>query len=237
MQEVRRRYREQKGFIVFDGRPDATRGVVEVLTAFKLISRYFNGVKLIITGVHDARIALELKMLCKRMCVEDKVLVLGFIPREKRFEIAVRAKLMLYPSHVDAFSYAFLESLHLGTVVVGYRIPALEMYYGNVSGVELVEEGDVEALVAKAVDILEKGVEAIEVPRIRSWGREIVFALVSATSAVLGLVKEFKEANRDALAMWCREYAKKVENYIDTLDLLLDDEVYEGLVELGIIKK
>jgi hypothetical protein len=39
---------------------------------------------------------------------------------------------------------------------VGYRIPALEIYYGKCPGVELVEEEDIEALTVKAIEILEK---------------------------------------------------------------------------------
>ena len=34
---------------------------------------------------------------------------------------------------------------------------------------ELVEEGDVEALTVKAIEILEKGVEAVEPPKIKNW--------------------------------------------------------------------
>jgi glycosyltransferase involved in cell wall biosynthesis len=76
---------------------------------------------------------------------------------------------MLYPSHVDAFPYAVLESLHLGTPVIAYRIPALEIYYGGTPGVELVDEWDLESFTVKAIDILEKGVGVIEPPKIKSW--------------------------------------------------------------------
>ena len=64
----------------------------------------------------------------------------------------------------------------------------------------------------------------------------LAFAWASATVAVLGIVKEYSESNRDALARWSHEYAKEVEGYIDTLDLFLDDEVYSDLLELGAIK-
>jgi hypothetical protein len=49
-----------------------------------------------------------------------------------------------------------------------YRIPALEIYYSRCLGVELVEEGDAEALTVKAIEILEKGVEAVEPLKIKS---------------------------------------------------------------------
>jgi hypothetical protein len=45
----------------------------------------------------------------------------------------------------------------------------LEIYYGGLPGVELVEEWDLEALTVKAIDILEKGVDMIEPPKIKSW--------------------------------------------------------------------
>ena len=81
-----------------------------------------------------------------------------------------KARLMLYPSHEDTFSYAVLESLHLGTPVVGYKIPALEIYYGGLPGVVLVEEWDLEALAVKTMEILEKRVDAVEPPKIKPWG-------------------------------------------------------------------
>lgn len=58
------------------------------------------------------------------------------------------------------------------------------------------------------------------------------FACVAATSAVLGLVDLFSEANRDAFADWCGEYAHEVEDYIDTIDVLLDDDAYREFVEI-----
>ncbi len=65
----------------------------------------------------------------------------------------------------------------------------------------------------------------------------LAFTWTAVTAAVLGIVKEYREVNRDVLATWSREYAEELESCLDTLDLLLDDEVYEDLVELGILKR
>ncbi|MEM2628235.1 MAG: hypothetical protein QW775_08305 [Ignisphaera sp.] len=80
-----------------------------------------------------------------------------------------KAKLMLYPSHIDAFPYAVLESLRLGTLVVGCDISALRFYYSNNLGVKLVRELDLEALATEAINILEKGIETIELPKTPNW--------------------------------------------------------------------
>jgi len=61
-------------------------------------------------------------------------------------------------------------------------------------------------------------------------------AWLASTAAVLGMVEEYREANRDQLAMWARQYAEEVQGLLDTLDLLLDDEAYEELAALGIVK-
>jgi hypothetical protein len=68
------------------------------------------------------------------------------------------------------------------------------------------------------------------------YTRYLLFAWISATSAFLNLLEEYREENRDTLAKWSRTYAEEVEAYIDTLDTLLDDEAYiviEKMSELG----
>jgi glycosyltransferase involved in cell wall biosynthesis len=173
IKSVRARVREKQDYIVFGGRPIAEKGLAEALIAFKFISKHFSNLKLVFTGRISPESYAHVKKALKRLGIEDKVVFTGFVSRERRFEIVARAKLIIYPSHVDAFSYAVLESLHLGTPVVAYRIPALEIYYGKSPGVELVEEGDIKALTVKAIDVLEKGVETVEPPKIKSW-REIM---------------------------------------------------------------
>jgi glycosyltransferase involved in cell wall biosynthesis len=77
---------------------------------------------------------MRIAKACKKLGIENKVVFTGFVPREKRFEIVAKARLMLYPSHVDSFSYAVLESLHLGTPVWATEYQALEIYYSKCSG-------------------------------------------------------------------------------------------------------
>ena len=65
----------------------------------------------------------------------------------------------------------------------------------------------------------------------------LAFTWVASTAALLGTVKNYRGENRDKMAQWCREYAKEVEDYIDSQDLLVKDDVYEELLDLGIIKR
>jgi len=63
----------------------------------------------------------------------------------------------------------------------------------------------------------------------------LTFTWASASWAVLGLTSNYREDNLETLISWSREYAREVDAYIDTLDLLVDDEAYEELVKEGAI--
>lgn len=167
-EKIRRATRGKGNHIIFGGRPSAEKGLIEGLLAFKSIVKVYADLKLIVTGLMSEVLRARMKKYCKKIGLEDKVSFKGYIPRIERFKLLASARLMLYPSHVDSFSYTVLESLFLGTPVVGYRIPALEIYYGEQSGVILEEEGDIEALTAEALNLLDAKL-IVETPKIRSW--------------------------------------------------------------------
>jgi glycosyltransferase involved in cell wall biosynthesis len=169
IKQIRERVKSKENYVVFGGRPNAAKGLAEVLIVFKQISKRSSELRLVVTGKMTEAMSTILRKVCRKLGIVDKVVFSGFIPRVKRFEVVAKAKLMLYPSHEDAFPYAVLESLHLGTPVVGYKIPALEIYYAGLPGVKLVEEWDLEALTVEAMNILEKGVDAVEPPKIKPW--------------------------------------------------------------------
>lgn len=63
----------------------------------------------------------------------------------------------------------------------------------------------------------------------------LLFTWFSATAALFNLVDKFREENRDTLAKWSKELAEELDAYIDTLDLLISDEDYEALKEVGLV--
>ncbi|MEM1620156.1 MAG: glycosyltransferase, partial [Fervidicoccaceae archaeon] len=111
--------------------------------AFREICKGNSSLRLVITGHVSDRLRVRVEEFARRLGLEDRIVLTGAVPRAERFRIVAKANLMLYPSHADAFSYAVLESLYLGTPVVAYDIPALRLYYGGRPGVRLVREGDV----------------------------------------------------------------------------------------------
>jgi len=186
IEDFRTRFREKKNYVVFGGRPDYFKGIAEAVLTFKVITeRLGDGYKLYVTGHLGEREAYRLRKLIKNVGVEDKVVFTGFISREERLRIVREAKLMLYPSHVDSYGYAVAESLLLGTPVVAYDIPAIDIYFRGLEGVRIVRELDVEAMADEAVDILTSRRVEVEAPRLRPWS-EIIEEEVSLIRRVAG---------------------------------------------------
>ena len=63
----------------------------------------------------------------------------------------------------------------------------------------------------------------------------LVFSWTASSSAILGLTR-YREDNLRTLISWCRGYAEEVDDYVETLDLLADDEAYRDLMESGVVK-
>ena len=167
-----------------------------------------------------ARIALPMvelsNSLYTRMYASDRNVLMRFREIEKGLAKTIAGTLRLSEyEHTENLVYAL-------SVLVDRDLWVLDKV------VELGFEGLVSRLLDRALSV---------VLQLAGYTMYLAFAWVSASSAVLGLVKEYKEGNRDTLATWCRVYAKEVEGYLDTLDLLLDDEVYSDLLELDIVKR
>jgi len=170
IRSIRERIKEKKNYVVFGGRPVAEKGIAEALIVFKKISNRFTDHKLYITGSIISNRRLDaLKRLTKQLGIEDRVVFTGFLPREERLRIVAESRLVLYPSHVDAYSYAVAESLLLGTPIVAYSIPAIDIYYRGLEGVRVVKELDLEAMADESIDMLSRGNIKVEPPRLRSW--------------------------------------------------------------------
>lgn len=162
---------KEKDRIVISGTASPKKGLIEGLIVWRHILKSINqDYKLVVTGNIQPNILNRLNAFCQELGIEDKVLFTGFVSREKRLSLIAKSKLMIYPSHVDAFPYTVLEALNLKTPVVAYDIPALRIYYNNLEGVTLVKESDIEALAQKSVEAIENRHVNVETPKIvKTW--------------------------------------------------------------------
>lgn len=169
--KISRRIKEKEDIVVFGGRPSPEKGLIEALMAFREIRKnYGRDFKLTITGRIPSENLRKIRAFCDKLGIRDNVLFYGFLPREERLTIVARSRVMLYPSHADAFPYAVLESLYLNTPVVAYDIPALRIYYDGLEGITLVKESDIEALAQKTIETIKNENVYVEKPKFtKSW--------------------------------------------------------------------
>jgi len=158
-----------KPYLVFPARITIVKGVAELILVSLLIKRSIPNFKLFIMGSARRFMENHVKRLIRRLGLSDNIVYLGYMRRDLEYwTIRRKAKLTIYPSHEDSFSYTVLESLLLGVPVVAYDIPALKLNYGSVEGLYLVEEGDVEALATQVLEVLEKDKVEVGMPPVRA---------------------------------------------------------------------
>mgnify|MGYP000240267888 CR=1 FL=1 len=158
-----------KPYIVFPARMTVVKGVADLILASLLMKRYIPNFKLLIVGSAGRVEEDRVRRIIQRLGLSGNIVYLGFIRRDLEYwDLRRKAKLTIYPSHVDSFSYTVLESLLLGVPVVAYDIPALRLNYRGVEGLYLVEEGDIEALAMHTVELLEKSRVEVGMPPART---------------------------------------------------------------------
>jgi len=165
-----------------------------------------------------ARIALPLTEIAQSILSHraDRAILKEFISLEEKLGIAL-AKL------IKGSGYALADDLVYGLSVLIDRDRWV---------LEKVAELGIDNFVNKLLERDPKSfIEWV------NYTMYLTFTWLASTAAVLGIVERYREENRDKMAQWCRAYAKEVEEYMDTLDILLKDEVYEELAELGIVKR
>jgi len=169
--EILRSYRgesrAESRYAIFPARLAIQKGLADLLLATKLIIREYSGFKLLVLGSGHPKIRRYLERIASKLGLKDNIVMLDYMPRFESFAVRSKAKLTLYPSHYDSYSYSVAEQLLMGVPVVAYDIPALKLNYAGVDGLYLVPEGDIEALAQKALELLKARRVEVGVPRVK----------------------------------------------------------------------
>ena len=159
-QDIESYYREREkilrvkeDYAVFYARLGVSKGILEIPFIAKKLEEA--GYKLILIGRFDGtNIKTLFERTCRRLHVNN-IEYMGYLPPGRDlWEIVAKSKVLIYPSHHDAFPLVVLESLFLGTSVVAYNIPAITSIYKNLPVVKIVEEYDYKSMAEKAIEIL-----------------------------------------------------------------------------------
>ena len=151
-----RNLQERELVAVYFGRLSPDKGLYDLLYVWSRVERNLSKAKLLLIGSFiSEKVRRSFNELKSRLNLRN-VEYLGHIKdRKKLYELVAKAKVLIYPSHQDAFSLTVLEAVALGLLCVAYEIPALRYVYKEVPSVTLVKEGDVENMSRAVVKALE----------------------------------------------------------------------------------
>ncbi len=140
---------------VFYARLIPSKGIFELLRAWKIVESEIPNARLRVMGHFDwDEHRREFFKLIRELNLRN-IEFLGFVKdRDELYRLVSEAKVLIYPSHEDAFSLVVLESLALGIAVVAYNIPAIKWVYKGLSNVLAVPEYDYVALARETIRVL-----------------------------------------------------------------------------------
>ncbi len=105
-------------YILFLGRLELRKGLLDAIEMFRLISPKHKDVKLIVAGDGPLRKQAE-KMVAE--CGLKQIVFTGQVSDSEKWDLMIHAKLYLAPAlYGESFGIVLLEALSVGTPVVGY---------------------------------------------------------------------------------------------------------------------
>jgi glycosyltransferase involved in cell wall biosynthesis len=146
---------ERRPMAVIFGRLIPEKGALDLLRIWKTVESKCPEAVLEIMGPFANKRQVDVFLASTEQLGLRNVVVLGnLLSQEEVWRQVAGARLLIYPSYVDAYSLTVLESLALGLAVVAYDIPAIKSVYSSLRAVARVKPGDMASMAEIAVHIL-----------------------------------------------------------------------------------
>jgi len=152
---IKYRTKAKENYMIFFSRFDERKGVTELPLIMKYVTSQIRDIKLYMIGkFYDKKYEEYIMNLIKKINLENNIIFLGLRKDEDLYKIVSKAKLLIYPTHNDSYSYVILESLAVRTPVVSYALPGPYSVFKDLPGVRFVKEFDIKGIANEAVRIL-----------------------------------------------------------------------------------
>jgi glycosyltransferase involved in cell wall biosynthesis len=135
----------------FLARLHKSKGIYDLIAAWKYVCRYNKDAKLAIAGSGPVEVIGELKNRIKDLHLENNVFYLGFLSEEGKYKLLKASKLYVLPSYEEGIPITFGEAMYCGLPIVTYYLPTYLDYKDNIVSVEL---GDIHSLATEILRIL-----------------------------------------------------------------------------------
>ncbi|MBI4389694.1 MAG: glycosyltransferase family 4 protein [Nitrospinae bacterium] len=175
--------------LLFWGRLEEEKGVVEFLRALRYVAAQIPDVRLTLVGEGNA--AGKCKRLARELEIADKAVFAGWQDILEIQELAGKSRVGIFPSHVESFGLAVAEAMAAGLPVIATRAGALpEIVDDGVTGT-LTPVGDVTALAQAIAAALDNPGEC---RRMADRGRELMRGKYSWDAAARTVAELYEQA-------------------------------------------
>lgn len=136
----------------FLARLHKSKGIYDLIEAWKYVCKYNKGAKLAIGGGGLTEMVTGVKNRIKNLGLENNVFYLGFLSEEDKYRLLRASELYVLPSYEEGIPITFYEAMYCGLPVVTYYLPTYSDIKDYIVSVPL---GDVKSLVDAIIRVLE----------------------------------------------------------------------------------
>lgn len=137
---------------VFVGRLHPTKGLQELLEAWRIVCEALPGTRLDIIGTGAPDFRRKLERLCAALGVEGVVRFRGAVDNAEKVDALHASRVFVFPSHEEGWGIAIAEAMRAATPCVTYDLEAYEGAFTQ--GRSVVRRHDVEGLARATLRLL-----------------------------------------------------------------------------------
>ena len=136
----------------FVGRIAPTKGVIDLVTVWKIVCEVIPNAKLVIVGGGGSQEYYnKLLKSIKEHSLVDKIVCVGSVPENEKFSLLKSSKVFLFPSYEEGWGITICEAMACGLPTVAYDLPAYR--YAFQQSIVTVPIGDKRQLANEAIKI------------------------------------------------------------------------------------
>src|SRR3989344_9045355 len=111
--------------VIFLGRLAQSKGIEDAIKAFSIIKSKINNAKMWIVGRGEESYERRLRNLVRKLRLDKDIDFKGFVSQKKKFDLLVKAHLILVPSVREGWGLIVPEANIVGTPAIVYNVPGL----------------------------------------------------------------------------------------------------------------
>ena len=138
---------------VFMGRLKKSKGILDLISIWKLVVQKKPDVKLAVIGVGNVNVVNKLRLKISKLNLSNNIELLGYLDDIEAFSIIKSSKIFIFPSHEEGFGIAPLEAQGCGLPVIAWNLDVFSEVFKQ--GMVKVSIGELKTFSEKILELLQ----------------------------------------------------------------------------------